>query len=72
MLRYPPDYIGYWGGKEHWSPGEPLDIREYRLPMTICAAKCGRWWIAMFEDTKDGFCDFCHREQFEGEPDELL
>ena len=69
MLRYCPDYIGYWGGKEHWSPGEPLDIREYRLPMTICAAKCGRWFRKVSVDVYAGLCWECYREIFEGEPD---
>ena len=71
-LHYPPDYIGYWGGKQHYSPGEPIEPFMSHFPMTICAAKCGRWFRKVSVDVYDGLCCFCHREQFAGEPDMTL
>jgi len=66
------EYIGFYNNEYHYTPayqGDFDDWREHRYPVTICAAKCGRWWIAMFEDTRDGLCHWCWNEQFEGEPD---
>jgi len=68
------EYHGFYNNKYHYTPSANRfdDWREYQYPVTICAAKCGRWWIAMFEDSTDGLCHFCHREQFEGEEDMVL
>ena len=44
----------------------------YPVPVTICAAKCGRWFRKISEDIYDGFCYVCYREQFEGEEDRPL
>ena len=68
MLKHSPDYIGHYNDKECWMSGSPLPL-EGVYPVTICAAKCTRWWVMMFEDRRDGLCHFCHLEQFEGEPD---
>ena len=66
------EYIGYFGGYCY------TETRPYKLgpgyitPVTICAAKCGRWFRKISEDIYGGFCYVCFREQFEGEEDMQL
>ena len=46
-----------------------IPASDYRTPVTVCAAKCGRWFRMVTVDHRDGLCHFCWRELFEGEPD---
>ncbi len=66
------EYIGYYGGYIYTeSPARRLGP-GYITPVTICAAKCGRWFRKVSVDVYAGFCYVCYREQFEGEEDILL
>ena len=70
MLRYPPNHIGYWGGKERWSPGEPLNARVLVARVFKCMSCKIRWFRYM--EYRGGLCHVCRRTLYEGEPDELF
>ena len=67
MIR---EYLGYFGGY-CYSYFNPLDefIPDVHYPVTICAAKCGRWWRMCQGYLNDGLCWKCWLEQHEGEED---
>ncbi len=67
MLRHCPDYIGHWGGREHYQRGEPLDTRYLVLPVRKCMCCKIRWW--RYGNLHDGLCWVCAKEDYEGEED---
>jgi len=68
------EYIGYFRGYCYTeTPARDYGLGPgYITPVTICAAKCGRWFRKISEDIYDGFCYVCYREQFEDEEECVL
>lgn len=67
------EYIGYHEGYNYTETGDDYWMTAYRpLPVTICAAKCGRWWRRVEVYCRDGLCWQCWCEMFEGEEDMFL
>jgi len=67
------DYLGEWGGRSVYQPTRKLPTRWLMAPsVRICAAKCTRWFLIVVEDHRDGLCNECFVEQFEGEEDMVL
>jgi len=61
------EYLGEWGGKSVYQPTRKLPTRWPMPRVTICAAKCTRWFRVVQEDYRDGLCNECWLEGFEGE-----
>ena len=66
-------YLGEWGGVSVYQPEYEQVQDEYGLmqpSVLICTAKCTRWFRIVLEDYRDGLCNECWLEQFEGEVDD--
>ena len=63
-------YLGEWGGVSVYQPEykQVQDVYGLMQPsVLICTAKCTRWFRIVLEDYRDGLCNECWLEQFEGE-----